>query len=202
MDLNDVDLLSAFSQDPDPKTTQRQTSEYKEFTKSKNLHKSEESLPSAQEALRQAKAQVDQLQDSVTRAQLQLQKLAQAQVTQNVEVSALKLKLLLVTGQTRQADGEYAVCGVANSSVLRASCGVTAAARKASFRSICACPVCFHSRACATGASLSDHTASRKISVDSQRFFTGEKAQNRGRPQDRANSVEGRVGAVPARVRS
>ena len=35
VDFNDVDMLSAFSQDPDPKTAQRQTSEYKEFTNPK-----------------------------------------------------------------------------------------------------------------------------------------------------------------------
>ena len=141
--LNDIDMLSKFSHDPDPKTAQKQMSEYKELIKSlragaqnslaleqirnterqinrlmhavtrskstdeliegwtENLHRSEESLLSAQKALRQAQAKEDPRQDSVTHAQLQLQKLAQAKVTlvlsQLAQRShcALKRKLLI-----------------------------------------------------------------------------------------------------------
>ena len=121
VDLDDVDMLSEFSQDPDPKTAQKQITEYKEIIKSlrakpqnamalkqirdserqisrlmravtrsksiheqidvwnRNLQRSKENHLSAQEALRQAKAKVDQCKDSVTNAQLQLQKLTQTQ---------------------------------------------------------------------------------------------------------------------------
>ena len=125
VEMDEVDMLSKFSQDPDPKTAQREIIEYKELikalragtqnklargqirnaerqisrlmhavTRSKSIddqidvwtkkrHKSEESLLAAQESLRQAKAKVDQCQDSVAHAQLQLQKLAQAKASQN-----------------------------------------------------------------------------------------------------------------------
>ena len=128
IEMDEVDMLSEFSQDPDPKTAQKQISEHKDIIKSlragaqnsialaqirdserqisrlmhavtrsksiddqievwtKKQHKSEESLLAAQESLRQAKTKVDQAQDSVAHAQLQLQKLAQAKASQNASL--------------------------------------------------------------------------------------------------------------------
>ena len=148
IEMDEVDMLSEFSQDPDPKTAQREIMEYKELIKAlragtqnklardqirnaerqisrlmhavtrsksiddqievwtKNLHKSEESLLTAQESLRQAKAKVDQCQDSVAHAQLQLQKLAQAKASQNassVEPVEVLSQVALAEPQSVQA---------------------------------------------------------------------------------------------------
>ena len=148
IEMDEVDMLSEFSQDPDPKTAQREIMEYKELIKAlragtqnklardqirnaerqisrlmhavtrsksiddqievwtKNRHKSEESLLTAQESLRQAKAKVDQCQDSVAHAQLQLQKLAQAKASQNassVEPVEVLSQVALAEPQSVQA---------------------------------------------------------------------------------------------------
>ena len=79
----------------------------------KDLQRSEESLLSAQEALRQAKAKVDQLQDSVTHAQLQLQKLWQTKVSQNANT----LEPVEVLSQLAQAEPIRAQAQIASLSL-------------------------------------------------------------------------------------
>ena len=127
----------------------------------------------------------------MTNAQLQLQKMTQTKVSQNAKRSGTCRGSVTVdsggarlrssancssfAGQANQADGEHPVRGVATSWFLRASCYAATVAGKAVFRAACPCAVCSNSRSCETGASLSYHSASWKISIDTQRLCHGRK---------------------------
>ena len=65
VNLDDVDMLSEFSQDPDPKTAQKQISEYKEIIKSLRA-KPENAI--AQDQIRIAERQISRLMHAVTRS--------------------------------------------------------------------------------------------------------------------------------------